>query len=112
MPVRVYTIPFASATVATSVNKVFVGPHFKSFLCVSNVTGFNAAAGNTTIQVRHGSDDVNTHVLMTSVATETVKGVYELTNTGLHYMSVGFGTACTGSAANQNIDIVVYSYDL
>lgn len=110
MPVRVYTPAAAAGTVATSVTKFYVGPHFKAFLSVSNVTGFNSGAGNTTIQVRHGVNDTDTHVVMTSVATETVKGVYELTNTGLHYMSIGFGTATT-AALNNNIDIVVYSYD-
>lgn len=105
--VKVFTpVCEAGATGATNTG-MLIGPHYKTFLIVSNVTGFNSGAGNATIQIRHGTAETNCTAVMTSVATETVKSVYELTNLGLHYMKIGFGTAPTASATGQ-IEIVVY----
>jgi hypothetical protein len=96
----------AGATGATN-SLMYVGPHTKAILVVSNVTGFNSGAGNATIQVRQAIDENGGTSVMTSIATETVAGVYELTNIGLQYMKIGFGTAPTASATGR-INIVVY----
>jgi len=109
MPYRIHQFYIASG--ASISNKQFVGPHFKTFLHVSGVTSFNAAAGNTTIQVQHGIDETTTMVLMTSVATETAKGLYELTNAGAPFMQIRLATVPTGSATNA-LEVIVYSNDL
>jgi len=104
---RRYTFTLASA--ATGTNKQYVGPHDRAFLVVSGLTGFNAGAGNTTIDVRGGLSATDTHATITScvVATMTIKGVYPLPYPGLDHMSIGFGTAVTGTASNT-IDVIVY----
>lgn len=107
MNYRVYNFTFASA--ATGTNKIYVGPHSSCKLVVSAMTNYNAGAGNATFQIRGGLSATDTHATVTSmtIATEVVKGVYQMPYPGLHYMSVGFGTAVTGSSSN-NIDVVVF----
>lgn len=107
MTFKQYTFTFASG--ATGTNKVYVGPNDKAFLVVSAMTNYNAGVGNATFQIRGGLSATDTHATLTSmtIATETVKGVYPLPYPGLHYMSVGFATAVTGSGANT-IDVVIY----
>lgn len=104
---KVYS-PICATAATGATNAInYVGPHNKTFLVVSNITAFNAGAGNATIQVRHGASADLATSIMTSVATECANGIYELTNVGLHYMKIGFGTAPSGSATG-NVEIVVY----
>lgn len=110
-----YTFSFASG--ATGSNKQFVRAHSKIQMIVSAMTGYNAGVGNAIIELRAGLSDTDTHVpiqpadgtsFSSVVNTFTAKSVYMMPTMGLPYMSVGFGTAVTGSAANT-IDIVVYN---
>lgn len=107
MTSKTYTFTFASA--ATGTNKLQVGPHDRCFLVVSIPTNYNAGAGNQTFQIRGGLSATDDHAILTSmtIATATSKGVYPMPYPGLHFMSVGFGTAVTGGTANT-IDVVVF----
>ena len=107
MNFKVFNFTFASGAVAT--NKMYVGPHLSAHLVVSAMTNYNAAAGNATFQIRGGLSETDDHAILTSmtIATQATKGVYPMPYPGLHYMSVGFGTAVTGSSSN-NIDVVVF----
>lgn len=108
MASKVYTFTFASA--ATGTNKMFVGAHSQVHLVASAITGWNAGANNTGITIRGGLSATDSHADITSmtISTHTIKGVYPMPYAGLPYMSIGFGTAVTGSAANT-IDVVVYN---
>ena len=107
MTSKTYTFTFASA--ATGTNKIQVGAHDKCFLVVSASTNYNAGAGNATFQIRGGLSATDDHVTLTSmtIATITAKGAYPMPYAGLPFMSIGFGTAVTGGAANT-VDVVVY----
>lgn len=111
MPFRKYTFTIASG--ATGTNKQFVGVHERAFLIMSGMVNFNAGTGNASIAIRGGLSATDTHADITSmsVATHTAKGVYPMPYPGLPHMSVGFGTAVTGSAANE-VDVIIYTDDL
>ena len=104
---KLYSPVSATGVTGATNTGVYVGPHFKTFLVVSNVTGFNSGAGNATIKVFHGPSSSICTSLMTSIATECANGVYELTGVGLHYMKLGFGTAPT-MAPTGFVELVVY----
>lgn len=107
MQYRTYTFTFASG--ATTTNKQYVGPHAYAVVVASAMTNWNAGAGNATIELRGGLSASDTHVTGVSgnVATMTIKGAYRLGSPISPYMSVGFGTAVTGGAANT-IDVIVF----
>ena len=108
MSKKIFTFTFASA--ATATNKQYVGPHDRAFVVTSAMTNWNAGAGNANISVRGGLSLTDEHadIQSMSVATMTIKGVHPMPYPGLHFMSLGLGTAATGSAANT-IDVVVYA---
>jgi hypothetical protein len=109
MPYRVFNFVFASG--ATGSNKVYVGPHYRAVVVASAMTGFNAGSGNASVSVRCGLSLTDTHVDVTSgnISTQTIKGLYNLPVTATTpFMSIGFGTAVTGSATN-NMDVIVFS---
>jgi hypothetical protein len=113
MPTKTFTFFFASG--ATGSNKQFVGPHMKMALVCSGVTFWNAGTGNASISVRGGLSETDTHadiLPVLNISTITAKGVYVLSSTGLPYMSLGLGTATTGSTSVNNIDVVLYTDDL
>lgn len=69
-------------------------------LYVSNVTGWNAAAGNTSIQMRGAPISSVSHVLIpaATVTTETGGALYNMsTAAGIPFLSIGFGTATSGA---------------
>lgn len=108
MPISVYTLTFASG--ATGTNKVQVQPHSRVAIIASATTNYNAGTGNATFQLRSGLSATDDHATITSctVATITAKGVYPMPYpVPTEFMSVGFGTAVTGSAANT-IDVAVF----
>jgi hypothetical protein len=110
MPISVYTLTFASG--ATGTNKVFVEAGSRVAIIASALTAYNAGTGNATIQLRAGLSTTDTHGIIQSctIATAAVdKGVYPMPYpVPTNYMSVGFGTAVTGSAANT-IDVAVFT---
>lgn len=111
MAYRQYTFTFASG--ATGTNKQFVGNHEAIWLIPSATTNWNAGTGNGTITIRGGLSTTDTHadIQSMSVATITAKSVIPMPYAGLPNMSIGFGTAVTGGAANT-IDVIVYSSNL
>lgn len=109
MPARTYNFVFASG--ATTSNKLFVGPHYRAVVAVSAMTGWNAGTTNASISVRCGLSATDTHVDVTSgnISTMSIKGLYNLpVTTTTPWMSIGFGTAVTGSATN-NLDVIVFT---
>lgn len=108
MSFKQYTFTFASG--ATGTNKMYVNPHSKMHLIVSNPTSFQAAAGNSAYFIRGGLSLTDTHgpIASCTVTTETAKGIYFMPTNGVPFMSIGFGTAVCGTAANT-IDLVVYN---
>lgn len=109
MPIQVYTLTFASG--ATGTNKVFVEAGSRVAIVASLTTNYNVGTGNATFQLRAGLSATDEHATITSctVATITAKGVYPMPYpVPTNYMSVGFGTAVTGSAANT-IDVAVFT---
>lgn len=109
MAYRVFNFVFASG--ATGSNKQYVGPHHRAVLVLSSMTGWNAGTGNASVSVRCGLSSTDSHVDVSSgnVGTITSKGLYQVPVTATTpYMSIGFGTAVTGSATN-NCDVVIFS---
>jgi hypothetical protein len=109
MAYRVFNFVFASA--ATTSNKQYVGPHARAVLVLSAMTGWNAGTTNASVSVRCGLSATDTHVDVTSgnVSTMSIKGLYNVPVTATTpWMSIGFGTAVTGSATNS-CDVIVFS---
>lgn len=103
-------VTFTFASGATGTNKKYVGSHEAAYIVASAMVDYNAGTNNANITMRGGLSTTDTHVDIQSclIATHTAKGVYPMPYPGLPYMSIGFGTAVTGSAANS-IDVILYS---
>lgn len=99
-----------AASGATTTNKVYIGHHSEIKLYLSAITGFNAGAGNTGISIRGWHSSGTTHVALTSmtVTTETIQNVYHFDRTATPFISIGFGTATTGSASQVVAQVVTY----
>ena len=83
-------------------------------LVLSNVTAFNAGSGNTSISVRAATTLNGTYSEITSMTISTNPagnggGIYPLPYFAGPFVKIGFGTAVTGSAANANIDLILYN---
>jgi len=100
MPIDVKVVNFRFATGATSTDIQYVGNKARVMVYVSNVTGWNAAAGNATIALRGSFASGVSHVSIpgASITTETIGAMYVMSQAaGVNYMSVGFGTATSGA---------------
>lgn len=108
MIARDYVFSFASA--ATTSNKQYVGPHARVMMVVSATTAWNAGVGNASITVRAGLSETDTHADLASmsISTQTAKSAFNLPYAGTPWMSLGLGTACTGSTAANGIDVIVF----
>lgn len=113
MPSKKYNLVFASG--ATASNAQFVGPNRSVILVMSNVTSWNAGAGNASITVRTGaSSEKDTtptsfaDIQSMTISTTPLLGAYVMPYACGPWLKVGFGTAVTGTATN-NIDVIVSS---
>ena len=95
---RIVNFTFASG--ATSTAPQLIGDCSRVVMYVSNVTGWNAAAGNTTISLRGSplSGVTCTAMQAASIATETSQGLYHLSGAiGIPFQCVAFATATSGA---------------
>lgn len=100
MPQVVRVVHFTFATGATATNTQFVGNAARVNVYVSNITGWNSAAGNATFALRGAPLSSITHVSIPggSITTETGQGIYHVsTAVGIPFMSVGFGSITSGA---------------
>lgn len=124
MSIRVVNLPFQSGCTGATNPGTWIGPCSRVQLSVSNVTAWNAGAGNTTINILGSDTDQKfTSVLGTSVSasfyaltsmtitTQTAGAIYPMTNNATAWVKVQLGTAPTGTTTNAGFINLIVEHD-